>query len=496
MKSMYNQSLALLTDLYELTMAYGYWKKGMEEDEAVFHLTFRKKPFLGGYAICSGLESVINYLQNWHFDTSDLDYLSGLETSSGSPLFEEAFLKYLGEIRFSCDIDAIQEGDVVFPFEPLIRVKGPILQAQLLETPLLTLTNFPTLIATKATRVCYAAKGDSVLEFGLRRAQGIDGGMTATRSTYVGGCHATSNTLAGKIYGIPVKGTHAHSWIMAFDTEYVSFQAYAEALPENCVFLVDTYDTVQGVKNAIEVAKWLRKQGRPFLGIRLDSGDINYLSQKSRTLLDDAGFQEAKIYASNELNEILIADLKRQGAKVAVWGVGTNLVTGQSQSALDGVYKISAMRQKGAKEWKYRLKLSERMAKISDPGILQVRRYLNPECGYIADALYSIGTDLSKGCEIIDPMDPTRKRFLEPTCESRDLLVPIFRKGELVYEQPTLDEIRAYGQEEFAKFDAGIKRFYNPHNYPVGMEKSLYALKVELIEKIREKLRNESASHH
>jgi len=495
MYSLYNQSLALLTDLYELTMAYAYWKRQMAEDEAVFHLIFRKKPFQGGYALAAGLESVIAYLKNWHFDSSDLDYLSTLESAEGNPLFEEGFLHYLSEMRFACDVDAVQEGDVVFPYEPMVRVKGPILQAQLLESALLTLTNFPTLIATKASRVCLAAGGDSILEFGLRRAQGIDGAMTATRSTYVGGCHATSNTLAGKVYGIPVKGTHAHSWIMAFDTEFESFQAYAEALPENCVFLVDTYDTIQGVKNAIHVAKWLKKNGHPFLGIRLDSGDINYLSQKARKLMDAAGFNEAKIYASNELNETLIADLKRQGAKVAVWGVGTHLVTGQSQAALDGVYKISAIRKKGAKEWKYRLKLSERMSKISDPGVLQVRRFSTPEQGYVADALYNLDTDLSKGCEIIDPIDPTRKRFLESSCESRDLLVPIFREGKCVYQKPSLNAIRAYGQQELAKFDVGIKRFYNPHSYPVGMEKSLYALKRELIDNIREKLKNESTAH-
>lgn len=494
MSTLYRHSLALLTDLYELTMAYGYWKREMAEDEAVFHLIFRKNPFQGGYTLAAGLESVIEYIQNWRFEAPDLDYLSTLTTERGAPLFEEGFLRYLGEMRFNCDIDAVQEGDVVFPFEPMVRVKGPLLQAQLLETPLLTLTNFASLIATKASRVSLAAGGDPVLEFGLRRAQGIDGGLTAARSAYLGGCHATSNTLAGKLYGIPVKGTHAHSWIMAFDTEKEAFQAYAEALPENCVFLVDTYDSLQGVKNAIQVAKWLKKEGRPFLGVRLDSGDINYLSQQARKLMDAAGFPEAKIYASNTLNEILIADLKRQGAQVAVWGVGTNLVTGQSQSALDGVYKISAIRKKGAEEWKYRLKLSERMTKTSDPGILQVRRFFTPDQTYIADALYDVHTDLSKGCEIIDPIDPTRRRQLSPSLESRDLLVPIFRAGERVYQSPPLDAVRTYGQGELAKLDASLKRFYNPHSYPVGMESSLYAKKLELIEEIRTRLQHESAS--
>lgn len=492
--SLYNQSLSLLTDLYELTMACGYWKSQMAEDEAVFLLTFRKNPFQGGYAMAAGLESVIEYIEKWRFDSSDLDYLSSLKSAEGSPLFEEGFLRYLSGMSFMCDIDAVQEGDIVFPHEPLVRVKGPLIQAQLLESPLLTLTNFPTLIATKASRICNSAGEDTVLEFGLRRAQGIDGAMTATRATYVGGCHATSNTLAGKIFGIPVKGTHAHSWIMAFDTELESFQAYAEALPENCIFLVDTYDTIQGVKNAIRVGKWMKEQGHPLLGIRLDSGDINYLSREARKLLDEAGFQDAKIFASNELNESLISDLKQQGAKVVVWGVGTHLVTGQTQAALDGVYKISAIRKKGTKKWKFRLKLSERMSKISNPGIIQVRRYFQPEKGYIADALYNEGTDFSKGCEIVDPLEPIRKRFLDPSWESRDLLVPVFRKGKRVYKTPSLNEIREYGKRELARFDASIKRFTNPHNYPVGMERSLYALKLDLIDHIKERL-NESSSH-
>lgn len=248
MFSLYNQSLALLTDLYEITMAYAYWKNEMLHDEGVFHLFFRKLPFQGGFAVASGLESIIDYLQNWRFNSSDLDYLASLTSENGEPLFEEAFLHFLRDLKFSCDIDAVPEGDLVFPYEPLIRVQGPLIQAQLLETPLLTLTNFATLIATKAARICLAAGNDPVLEFGLRRAQGIDGAMTATRSSYIGGCAATSNTLAGKILGIPVKGTHAHSWVMAFESEVDSFKAYAKALPNNCVFLVDTYNSMEGVK--------------------------------------------------------------------------------------------------------------------------------------------------------------------------------------------------------------------------------------------------------
>lgn len=469
-------------------MAYAYWKQGMAENEAVFHLFFRKHPFNGGFAVAAGLENVIAYLRQWHFDVGDLDYLANLKGPQNEPFFEEGFLTYLSKLKFSCDIDAVKEGEIVFPYEPLIRVQGPILQAQLLETPLLTLTNFSTLIATKSARIKLAAGDDRVLEFGLRRAQGIDGGMTATRAAYIGGCDATSNTLAGKLLGMPIKGTHAHSWIMAFETEEESFQAYAEALPSNSIFLVDTYDSIQGVRHAIEVGKQLRSKGHPFLGIRLDSGDIAYLSIQSRKLLDEAGFKETKIYASNELNEELISDLKAQGARVDVWGVGTHLVTGYSQPALDGVYKLSAFRKKKGEAWTYKLKLSERMKKISDPGILQVRRFLSPIHGYIADAIYDVHSDLSKGCQIVDPLDPIRKRSLSPHLEARDLLVPVFREGEVVYDSPPLNEIRQFAQTELARFDRSIKRFQNPHTYPVGMESSLYELKLQLIGQVKQRI--------
>jgi nicotinate phosphoribosyltransferase len=296
--------------------------------------------------------------------------------------------------------------------------------------------------------------------------------------------------MAGKILNIPVRGTHAHSWIMAFDTELESFQAFAEVMPDNCIFLVDTYDSLHGVAHASEAGKWLCSQGRTFAGIRLDSGDLAYLSIEARKMLDEAGFAEAKIMASNELNELLIADLKAQGAKVAVWGVGTHLVTAYSQPALDGVYKLSALRKKGRSEWEYKIKLSEQMSKINNPGILQIRRYFDPRHGYIADAMYDIHTDLGKGCTIVDPLDSTKQRSLTDL-EGRDLLQPIFRKGRCVYKEPSLLEIQTYAKRELEKFDRSIKRFYNPHLYPVGMEKSLYALKIKLIEKIREGLAKE-----
>lgn len=480
-----NSSLTLLTDLYELTMAYGYWKTKKLEDEAVFHLFFRKPPFKGGYALAAGLENVICFLKNFRYTDEDLEYVSTLKGEDNQPLFEEEFLKYLSQLRFTCDVDAVVEGEVVFPFEPLIRVQGPILQAQLLESPLLTLINFPSLIATKASRVCYAAKGDPVIEFGLRRAQGIDGAMTATRSAYIGGCSSTSNVLAGKLLGIPVKGTHAHSWVMAFATELEAFEAYAQVMPHNCLFLVDTYDTLQGISQAIAIGHKLKNMGKKFLGIRLDSGDLAHLSIVARKMLDESGFSHAKILASNELDEFLIADLKSQGAQIGVWGVGTHLVTGFGQPALDGVYKLSALKKEG--KWEYKLKLSEQMMKVSNPGILQVRRYFQNEDEYIGDSLYDIFTDLSKGCHMVNPFDDTKKHFFTGQLRGRDLLVPIFRKGECVYKVPSLSSVQNYAKEELNKFDRSIRRFYNPHLYPVGMEKSLYEKKRQLVANIREK---------
>lgn len=479
----YQQNLALLTDLYQMTMSYGYWKNGLDNLEAVFHLFFRKRPFGGGFTIAAGLEAVVNYLENFRFEQSDLEYLATLKSVDGSPLFEEAFFDYLANIRFTCDVDAVPEGTVVFPYEPIVRVTGPLIQAQILESPLLNIVNFPTLIATKAARICLAAKGDPVIEFGLRRAQGIDGSLTASRAAYIGGCESTSNVLAGKLFGIPVKGTHSHSWVMIFDEEIDSFKAFAEAMPSDCIFLVDTYNTVEGVKKAVEVGKMMREEGYQMLGIRLDSGDLAYLSKVSRELLDEAGFPDAKIVASNELDENVIKALKEQGAKIAIWGVGTNLVTAKDQPALDGVYKLSAMREPEG-PWKYRLKLSEQMKKISNPGILQVRRYYNNKEN-VADAVYDIGSDVSHGCRIIDPFDSTRQRVLGPELQSRDLLVPIYREGRLVYDLPSLHQIRENTQKELAMFHDGIKRFLNPHEYAVGMEQSLYDLKVELIRKVR-----------
>ncbi len=479
----YKESLALLTDLYQLAMSYGYWKTGLDRQEAVFHLFFRRAPFQGGFTVAAGLASVIDYLENFYFDESDLQYLASLRNHEGERSFADDFLDYLSNLKFSCDIDAIPEGCIAFPYEPLLRIQGPLIQCQILESPLLNAINFPSLIATKAARIRIAAQNDQILEFGLRRAQGVDGSLTASRAAFIGGCDATSNVLAGKLYGIPVKGTHSHSWVMCFDDELESFQAIAENMPANTIFLVDTYDSLDGVKKAIKVGKWLKSRGKTLYGIRLDSGDLAYLSIKSRKMLDEAGFPNAIIVASNELDEILISDLKRQGACVNVWGVGTNLVTSKGQSALDGVYKLSALRTPGG-PWKYKLKLSEQMVKVSNPGILQVRRF-ESKGAYVADMLYDIHTNLNHDTVLIDPLDPTKQKMLKKGVQGEDLLVPIFRNGQCVYKMPALEKIREKTLNELEKFPVGIKRFMNPHQYVVGMEKSLYDIKIELIKNIR-----------
>ena len=476
---LYRSSLALLTDLYELTMAYAYWKAGVADREAVFGLTFRNNPFRGGFTVACGLGYVAGFLRNFRFDPSDLAYLAELRGNDDKPLFEPAFLDYLAGMTLTCNIDAIPEGTTVFPHEPLIRVSGPIIQAQILETPLLNMINFQTLIATKAARVCMAARGEPVIEFGLRRAHGIDGGLAASRAAYIGGCTATSNVLAGKLFGIPVRGTHAHSWVMSFDSEPEAFEAYAKAMPNNCVFLVDTYDTLEGVRRAVAAGRNLRARGHEMVGIRLDSGDLAYLSIKARKILDEAGFENAKIVASNDLDEHIIESLKDQGATVAVWGVGTKLVTAYDQPALGGVYKMSAIRRPG-EEWKYKLKLSEQAIKVSTPGILQVRRY-SENGEFVADAIFDHRSDLQGGCTIVDPMNMTRRKSIPSNMQFDDLLVPIFREGELVRDLPSIEDARRRTEEQLDRFHAGIKRFSNPHEYPVGLEEQLHQLKTRLV---------------
>lgn len=481
----YRQSLALLTDLYEITMAYGYWKEGRREQEAAFNLLFRTLPFQGGFAIACGMEPAMEFLEQFRFTRDDLGYLASLAGADGAPLFEPDFLRYLGDLRFSCDVDIVPEGTAVFPQEPLIRVRGPIIQAQLIETALLTLVNFQTLIATKSARVCLAAQGEPVLEFGLRRAQGIDGGLSASRAAYVGGCAATSNLLAGHVYGIPVRGTHAHSWVMSFDSELEAFEAYARAMPNNVVFLVDTYDTLEGVHRAVEVGRRLRAHGHELLGVRLDSGDLAYLSKEARRILDEAGFTTTSILASSELDEGIITSLKLQGATIAVWGVGTQLVTAYDQPALGGVYKLTAVRW-GDGPWQERIKLSEQSAKITTPGILAVRRF-SSDGEFIGDMIYDERFPPQEDALIVDPLDMTRRKRFPAGTRSEELLVPAFRAGRRVYRAPPLEEVRRRAREQLDGFHEGVKRFVNPHRYPVGLEYELYQRRTELILRTRER---------
>ncbi|HEY4299904.1 MAG TPA: nicotinate phosphoribosyltransferase [Candidatus Didemnitutus sp.] len=474
---------ALLTDLYQLTMAYGYWKSGTHAKEAVFHLFFRKAPFQSGFTIVAGLEDAIAWLRGLHFSASDLAYLATLTGNDERPLFEPAFLAFLGEFRFTCDVDAVPEGTVVFPNEPLLRVRGPILQAQIVETALLNFINFQTLIATKAARICQAAGDEPVLEFGLRRAQGVDGALAASRSAYIGGCAATSSVLAGQCFGIPVRGTHAHSWVMSFADEPEAFRAYAEAMPNNSIFLVDTYDSIEGVRRAVEAGRWLRRHGHEMAGIRLDSGDLAYLSIEARRILDEGGFPKAVIVASNDLDEHIIASLKQQGARIGLWGVGTKLVTAFDQPALGGVYKLSALRDP-AGAWEYKLKLSEQAAKISTPGILQIRRFArNGE--FVGDMIFNEAAPPGGNRVLVDPTNVSRRKGIGIDATAEDLLVPVFRGGRLVYALPALAAIRARAHAQMACLHRGTKRLLNPHEYPVGLEPGLFELKTQLIFKAR-----------
>jgi nicotinate phosphoribosyltransferase len=472
-------ALGLLTDLYQLTMAQGYWKSGTAAKEAAFHLSFRKAPFQSGFTVACGLADAIGYLQAVRFDDTDLAYLATIQGNDQKPLFEPAFLEYLGQVRFSGDVDAVPEGTVIYPHEPLLRVQGPILQAQLVETALLTILNFQSLIATKAARICHATQGEPVIEFGLRRAQGVDGGLTASRAAYIGGCAGTSNVLAGKRHGIPVKGTHAHSWVMSFQSEPEAFEAYARAMPNNCIFLVDTYDSLEGVRHAVEAGKRLRERGHKMVGIRLDSGDLAYLSIEARRLLDEAGFGDAVIVGSNDLDENIIASLKQQGAAINVWGVGTKLVTAYDQPALGGVYKLSAIRQPDG-SWRPKLKVSDQTAKVTNPGVLQVRRFRS-QTGFLGDAIYDISRPAPARFIIVDPLDPTRRKHFGPDTPWEDLLVSVFRRGRVVYESPRVQTMRERVQQQLAMLHPGIKRFTNPHQYPVGLELGLHELKTRLI---------------
>ena len=471
MHAPYGGSVALLTDLYQLTMAAGYWREGLADREAVFCQYFRKAPFGGAFAIAAGLGTALEWLAELRFSEDDLAYLGRLEGTDGSPLFESSFLDYLGHLQFTCSVDAVAEGTAIFAHEPLLRVRGPLLQCQLVETALLNIINFQTLVATKAARVCLAAGDDPVLEFGLRRAQGIDGGLSASRAAYIGGCAATSNVLAGKLHGIPVRGTHGHSWVLAFGDEREAFQAFSRAMPHNCVLLVDTFDTLEGVRHAIDVGVSMREGGAQLAGIRLDSGDLASLSAQARALLDAAGLQDTAIVASNDLDADSIADLKRHGAKVGIWGVGTSIASSGGQSALGGVYKLTLLRDRSG-AWREVAKRSEEPEKASLPGMLQVRRYRaggRLDADLIYDELHPPEHSVT-GVALRGGDSGGKQSFAG---EHKDLLGPVIAGGQLVADAETLDAVRERCRSELAMLPDAMIRAEASGQAPVWLEEGL-----------------------
>lgn len=473
LSKIYRAGWGNLTDLYQLTMAYGYWKQQIHNRKAVFHLFFRQHPFKGTFTVAAGLALVADYLQELQFTAADVQYLGSLKGADGRALFSETFLHFLQRLRFTGDVHAVPEGTLMYPHEPLIRIEAPLLQAQLIETALLTLVNFSSLVATKAARIRRVAGDDNVLEFGLRRAQGIDGGLTASRAAFLGGCDATSNVWAGQYLGIPVKGTHAHSWIMVLDDELEAFRAYADALPNNCTFLVDTYDTLDGVRNAITVGKELRKKGYEMLGIRLDSGDLTALSKAARKLLDEHGFENATIVASNDLDETALSKIKQSGGTITTWGIGTRLATAYDQPALGGVYKLAAItNEQGLLD--PRIKLSEQEVKTSNPGRQQVRRFYDQNDVPIGDMIFLQDAPAAEE-QFIMPYHLAGKISMEDAHRQQDLLVPIFQDGELCYDFPSLSESQTYCLRQVADFDRRAEKAYL-----YGLEPRLAELKNQL----------------
>ena len=480
---MNQRDLTLLTDFYELTMMQGYYEKGQNET-VIFDVFYRQNPCNGGYAICAGLEQVIEYVKGLNFTYEDVDYLRSLG------IFDEEFLHYLSGFHFSGDIYAIPEGSVIFPKEPLLKVVAPIMEAQLVETAILNIINHQSLIATKASRVVFAAAGDGIMEFGLRRAQGPDAGLYGARAAVIGGCVGTSNVLAGKLFDVPVLGTHAHSWIMSFPDEYTAFKAYADLYPDNCTLLVDTYDTLKsGVPNAIRVFQEMRDAGVKLTryGIRLDSGDLAYLSKKARKMLDEAGFEDATIAASNDLDEYLLHDLKIQGAAITSWGVGTNLITSKDCPSFGGVYKLAAIKTEDG-EFVPKIKLSENTEKITNPGNKTIYRIYDKATGKIrADLICFVDEEFNpeEDLVIFDPLETWKKTKLKGgSYTMRELMVPVFRNGECIYQSPSVKEIAAYCTQEKATLWDETKRLFYPHRVYVDLSDKLYAVKKDLLNQL------------
>ena len=471
-------SLALTADLYLLTMAQGYFLSGMESRSSVFHMFYRHPPFGGRYIVVAGIGPFADWLEALTFTDEDVSFLASIPGKDGRPIFVATFLEFLQQWRFRGSIEAVPEGTILFPHEPIVRVRAPLLDAQVIEAALLAIINHQSLIATKASRVRLAAGSDEVLEFGLRRSHGLDGGLSSSRAAHIGGADATSNVLAAARFGIPVRGTHAHSWVMAFDNEIEAFTTYGDLFPHNSVLLVDTYDTLEGVKKAIEVGLRLRNKGADLMGIRLDSGDLAYLAIEARRLLDASGFRATKIVASNDLDERLITSLKIQGAPIDIWGVGTKLATAFDEPALGGVYKLAAVENAEGK-MVARMKISEQSAKTSIPGCLDVAR-LSRDSHTLGDVIFDTLTELPPGqhekiITIISPEDPwQRKAISVKAIEVTQLLEPLFENGIRVGRKETLTAMRDRAQESLATFDRAIFRFDNPHAYAAGLSQALF----------------------
>ncbi len=477
--------LALLTDLYQLTMLEGYFQQKKLHQRASFDLYFRKIPQGGGFCIAAGLEMAVTYLtQELHFDKESIDYLASLN------IFSQDFLNWLSNFTFSGDVYAIPEGSLVFPNQPLLRVEASLAEAQLIESTLLNLINFQTLVATKAARMVVAAKGGDILEFGLRRSQGVDGAVSASRAAYIGGCVGTSNTLAGYQFGIPVAGTHAHSWVMSFESEIEAFMAYARTFPNDCTLLVDTYDTLNhGVPNAIRTGQYLRENGYDLKGIRLDSGDLAKLSIQARTMLDEAGFTQTKIVASNDLDEYLIANLKSQGAKIDVWGVGTNLVTSKGEPALGGVYKLNSLQDNPNGTWTPKIKVSGNPQKTTIPGRKQVWRGFDSNGIMLGDVL-TLAKRTLEPKEQVESMDPLYAG-LSKTIQAatwKPMLEPTILQGKRVLNKPeSLTQLRERTLSSLKSLDKEVQRRVNPHIYPVGLEPELFELRNSLLKRHQQK---------
>ncbi|MCR5304126.1 MAG: nicotinate phosphoribosyltransferase [Lachnospiraceae bacterium] len=478
------RNLTLLTDLYELTMMQGYFHNESVNNTVIFDMFYRNNPCGGGYAVMCGVEQLIDYIEGLSFGEEEINYLKTLG------IFDDEFLSYLADFKFTGDIYAIPEGTVVFPREPLVKVIAPVMQAQLVETAILNIINHQSLIATKAARVCLAARGDGVMEFGLRRAQGPDAGTYGARAAVIGGCIGTSNVLCGQLFDVPVKGTNAHSWIMSFPDELSAFRAYADIYPDSCLFVADTYDTLRsGVPNAIKVFNELKEKGihPKSYGIRLDSGDLAYISKKARKMLDEAGFTDAVISASNDLDEYLIDSLKEQGAAITSWGVGTSLITARDNPAFGGVYKLAAVKGKDG-TFEPRIKLSENSEKVTNPGNKKIIRiYDKAQHKIKADLICLEEESFSSGEDMVifDPGEPWKKtRLIAGEYELRELMIPVFKEGKRCYTSPATMEIRDYCAGELDTLWEETRRLVNPHEMYVDLSKKLYDTKRALLEEM------------